>query len=162
MTSAASPPRARCDRSEAPGSSAEKKYESYIAGRETKFASALRSAVPSARLGRSLTTVYGGVAMSLPANQVAALLRVPGVVAVQSGRAATSRSPTPARRSSAPRPSGRSWAAQANAGKGVIFGDLDTGVWPEHPSFADNGNLAAPAGQGRRHRARPATSVTTR
>ena len=31
------------------GSSAEKKYESYIAGRETKFASALRKAVPSAR-----------------------------------------------------------------------------------------------------------------
>ena len=35
-------------------------------------------------------------------------------------------------------------AARPNAGKGVIFGVLDSGVWPEHPSFADQGNLAAP------------------
>ncbi len=26
----------------------------------------------------------------------------------------------------------------------MIFGDLDTGVWPEHPSFADNAGLGAP------------------
>ena len=33
---------------------------------------------------------------------------------------------------------------QALAGQGVIFGDLDSGVWPEHPSFADNAGLGAP------------------
>ena len=33
---------------------------------------------------------------------------------------------------------------QALAGQGVIFGDLDTGLWPEHPSFADNAGLGAP------------------
>ncbi len=27
---------------------------------------------------------------------------------------------------------------------GVIYGNLDTGVWPEHQSFADLGNLSAP------------------
>ncbi len=29
-------------------------------------------------------------------------------------------------------------------GRGVIYGNLDTGIWPEHPSFADLGNLGAP------------------
>ena len=32
----------------------------------------------------------------------------------------------------------------AGAGTGVIFGVLDTGVWPEHPSLADQGNLPRP------------------
>ena len=31
--------------------------------------------------------------------------------------------------------------SRRNAGQGVLLGNLDTGVWPEHPSFADQGNL---------------------
>ena len=38
---------------------------------------------------------------------------------------------------------GGAWM-QGFTGKGVVVGVIDTGIWPEHPSFADDGRLDAP------------------
>ena len=125
------------------GASNETKYETYIAGRERTFASSLSRAVPTAKVGRSLRTVYGGVAAVLPANTIAALLRIPGVVAVQKDELRQPLTDSSTKFIGADSLN-KSLGGAANAGKGVIFGSLDSGVWPEHPSFADNGNLGAP------------------
>ena len=117
-------------------------------------------AVPTARLGQSLRTVYGGVALTVPANEIGDVLALPGVVAVQRDEL---RQPLT---DSSPSFIGADTlypelGGTADAGKGVIVGVLDTGAWPEHPSFADQGNLAAPPARAD-GTPRAATSATTR
>lgn len=130
------------------GAGAEKKYERYVATEENAFVSALRSRVPAARPGTRLRTVYGGVAVRVPANKVADLLAVDGVVAVQKDEVREPQTDASAEFIGAtsvyPRLGGT-----ANAGAGVIIGVLDTGAWPEHDSFADRGNLKPPPGPAR-------------
>jgi subtilisin family serine protease len=124
-------------------SAAEQAYEAYTTSMESTFVAALHQAVPAARVGVSLRQVYGGVAVSLPANQVAKLLSLPGVAAVQPD--ALEHPLTDASPGFIGAPT--IWdqeGGQAVAGKGVIFGSLDTGIWPEHPSFADDGSLGPP------------------
>ncbi|WP_426508741.1 S8 family serine peptidase [Dactylosporangium sp. McL0621] len=125
------------------GSADEKRYENRIAGIEDKFLADLKKQVPDAKVGQRLRTVYGGIALSVPADKVGAILAIDNVVAVQADSA---RQP---QTDSSPQFIGADQVypqlgGAPNAGKGVIFGSLDSGVWPEHPSFADNGNLGAP------------------
>jgi len=123
---------------------AERAYNAYIGKVDGTFRASLTAKLPTAAAGMSLRTVYGGVAVKLPANQVKSLLSLPGVAAVQADTLqhvdATVESPTFI---GAP----TLWnklGGQALAGSGVIFADLDTGIWPEHPSFADNPALGTP------------------
>ena len=130
------------------GSSAAKAYTSYLAANERSFSASLAKVAPGAKVTRSYRLVYGGVAAVVPANKVRAILGIDGVVAVQ--RDAMRHQLTDA--SAAFLNAGPVYSAlggKANAGKGVIYGNLDSGVWPEHPSFADQGNLAAPPGPAR-------------
>lgn len=119
-------------------------YSSFIAGVEAKVVSGIRARVPSASIRGSFRTVYGGVAATLPANQVKELLKVDGVVAVQSDvLLQPTTDATPAFTGA-----DQVWPAlggSTKAGEGVIVGVIDTGIWPEHPSFTDNG-ISAPAG----------------
>jgi hypothetical protein len=130
------------------GSLAERRYESYLAQQEAEFADALAAQVPGARVRQSLRTVYGGVAALVPANRVRDLLAIDGVVAVQNDE------PRELLTDSSPEFIGADTiypdlGGDSDAGKGVMIGVLDTGAWPEHPSFADQGNLDPPPGPAR-------------
>ena len=119
-------------------------YDAYTADRSRKITAGARKAAPAMKVSSAYSTAYGGVAASLPANQIAALLKVDGVVAVQQDKleqplddntsfiGATAVWP--------------SLGGSANAGSNVIVGVIDTGIWPEHPMLRSG----QPWGSGRR------------
>jgi Subtilase family/Fibronectin type-III domain/PA domain len=127
---------------------AKQRYVAYIVGKEKAFKAELGQRVPGALLGTSLRTVYGGVVGQVPANRIADVLKIPGVVAVQRDRLNHLLTDSSPEFLGAPTVYSQ-LGTTANAGQGVIYGNLDTGVWPEHPSFADLGNLPAPPGPAR-------------
>ncbi len=87
--------------------------------------------------------MYGGVALSVPANQARDLLKLPGVAAVQQDNPQKLLTDSSGDFIGAPTIYNK-LGGSANSGKGVIVGILDSGVWPEHPSYADPGTLPAP------------------
>lgn len=124
---------------------AARKYEKHIEEVEGTFLAELSKSVPNARAGQRLRTVYGGIALRLPANKAATLLKLPGVAAVQEDRPEHLLTDSSAAFIGAPAIYSRLGGAPSS-GKGVVVGVLDSGVWPEHPQFADPGTLpAAPA-----------------
>jgi subtilisin family serine protease len=127
------------------------RYSGYVRGVEGRFLRSLRSRLPAARAGRSLRTVYGGVALRVPGNRVADLLSLPDVAAVQKNALEKPLTDASPEFIGAPTLYGQLGGA-ATAGQGVIVGVLDTGAWPEHPSYVDHGLPAPPPrpGGGRR------------
>ncbi|WP_447924434.1 S8 family serine peptidase [Georgenia muralis] len=127
---------------------AERAYGRHVAELESEVVADLAAAVPALEVGQSLRTVYGGVSAVIPAAAVEDVLAVDGVVAVQLDelrQPLTDSSPEFINAT----PVYDALGTAADAGAGVIYGNLDSGVWPEHPSFADLGNLAAPPGDTR-------------
>ena len=125
-------------RSLAQNAAAVSAYTSYVASREQADVSAIAARIPSARVTARFRTVYGGVAMQVPANQIRALVATPGVVAVQRDKLAHPLTDASAHFVGAD----QVWpqlGGQSLAGDNVLVGDLDTGIWPEHPSFNDAG-----------------------
>jgi hypothetical protein len=112
-------------------------YARQVARTETAITASVKRAVPAAKIGTSLRVVYGGVAMVIPANTAKDLVKVPGVVAVQADTLNKKLTDSSPEFVDAP-PVWQSLGGQATAGAGVLFADLDSGVWPEHPSFAAN------------------------
>ena len=113
-------------------------YARHVARTEADVVADMEAAVPALQVTSSFRVVYGGVSATVPANQVEQLLEVPGVVAVQADELnQLLTEETPQQIGAGPVWTGL--GGQATAGNGVLFASLDTGVWPEHPSFADTG-----------------------
>jgi subtilisin family serine protease len=125
-------------------SDAARRYQGYAQDVEQRFLDALRARVPAARARTRLRTAYGGVALTLPSNQVAELLKLPGAVAVQRDRLEQPLTDSSPAFIGAPTIYDQLGETADDAGKGAIVGVLDTGAWPEHPSYVDHGNLPAP------------------
>ncbi|HEX3540734.1 MAG TPA: S8 family serine peptidase, partial [Acidimicrobiales bacterium] len=130
-------------------SSAAVAYTSHINSVEGTFVAALHKALPSAIVGQSYHTVYGGVSVQVPANQVKLLLSLPGAVAVQGDNLHQAEATVAPVADDDAEFIGANSAysalgSNATAGAGVIVADVDTGVWPEHPSFAARSDLGTP------------------
>jgi subtilisin family serine protease len=113
-------------------------YLAHIEKKEQRISSDIQAGVAGVEIRDSFRVAYGGVAMSLPANQVGNLLKIDGVAAVQRDDLRQPQTDATPEFLGAP----DVWAqlgGQPTAGEGVIVGVLDTGIWPEHPSWEDPG-----------------------
>lgn len=125
---------------------ASRNYLAYLDQRQRAFARQAMAAIPQARLAARYRLVFGGVAMIIPASQLDRLAALPGVAWVQRDElrhADTDRSP----QFIGADVLWRALAANPKlgaGGEGVIVGVIDTGIWPEHPSFADDGSYPPP------------------
>ncbi len=122
------------------------RYLRYLDQRQRDFEAQASAAIPQARVLAHYRYVYGGAAVVLPESQLARLAKLPGVVGVERDQLRhvdTDRSPQfigadVIWRALAANPS------LGAGGQGVIVGMIDTGIWPEHPSFADDGSYPPP------------------
>ena len=107
---------------------------SQLAEERRTFAAAVARSLPSSRIVHDLNVVVGGVSMVVPEEDIATLSRLPGVKKVYRDELLqldTDRSPAFI--------GAKVLHALGNEGRGagVVVGVLDTGIWPEHPSYSD-------------------------
>ncbi|GAA1725003.1 S8 family serine peptidase [Isoptericola hypogeus] len=117
-----------------------RRYRGYVEDQAGSITADVEAAVPGTEVVATYETVYGGVAALVPGDQIRALLDVPGVVAVQENRLEKPLTDSSVEYIGAPA-AYEELGTEAEAGDGLVLGNIDTGIWPEHPSFADHGNL---------------------
>lgn len=105
-----------------------------LAEKRRAFQAAVSRELPSAKIVHDLSVVVGGVSMIVPEDRVEELSRLPGVKQVLRDELLqidTERTPSFI--------GANQLHAMGNEGRGagVVVGVLDTGIWPEHPSYSD-------------------------
>jgi subtilisin family serine protease len=120
-------------------------YRSYVTGLEKRVLRAVDGKIPRSTVGRSFRLAYGGVSLQLPANEVVALLAIPGVAAVQKDSLNQPLQVEEPYQSIGAEAVWNELGGPVATGQGVVVANLDTGIWPEHPMFDDLGLAAPPA-----------------
>lgn len=120
------------------------RYMGYLSARHD----AVLAAAGGGRKLYSYGYVYNGFAAEMTAAQASRLGRSPGVLAVsKDGLRRQAMSITPSFLGLTG--NGGFWSQTGATGEGVVIGMIDSGVWPEHPSFADRGYAPIPGWRGR-------------
>ena len=121
-----------------PNAPAVMRYKSYLSSRQD-------ATLQAAGGGKKLYNygyVFNGFAAELSEAQAAKLAQMPGVLAVTKDEIRKMDTATTPAFLGLTGPTGF-WASKAK-GEGVVIGIVDSGIWPEHPSFSDrtgtNGN----------------------
>lgn len=123
-----------------PNSAHVKKYEKFLDQNNIKFAAALEASIPDAEVTQSYEYVIGGVAAIVPSDELTRIAKMEGVSAIyldELNQLDTEASPAFIGADDL-------WddlGGQSVAGESIIVANIDTGIWPEHPSVADPGPL---------------------
>ena len=111
-------------------------YLEHLAKVENTFEATAAKALSKVQVINRFDVILGGVSLLVPADQVSILAKLPGVKAVYPDELLQIDTDNSPQFIGAP----STWnqlGGQKSAGEGVIVGVLDTGIWPEHPSFSD-------------------------
>jgi subtilisin family serine protease len=150
----ATSPKATGQRKLSTTSGAARQYRTYLADRERSALDRVPGGRPT--VAYSYGVAFAGFAARLTAGQVTALRRAPEVARVFEDAKAQVTAVDPdtvlgGGASTPPIPDGASYLGLSKsgalwdrlggydqAGSGIVVGDIDTGITPQHPSFADN------------------------
>jgi hypothetical protein len=119
-------------------------YERHLSAIDARVTTAIQNRIPQAKVLRSFHLAYGGLSVLVPANRARDLLSIDGVVAIHEdtlNKPLTNVTPRFVKAEQV-------WPGIGGdilAGSDVLVGVLDTGIWPEHPSYED---LGLPAFEG--------------
>src|SRR5215831_10112922 len=122
---------------------ASRRYLRYVNRKLGAFERAARRVAPRTRITHTYNLVYGGVSMLVPPSKLRQLARLRNVVSIQRDTLEHVQTDVTPQFIGAP----TVWqklGGQGSAGEGIIVGVLDTGIWPEHPSFSDPDPLGKP------------------
>jgi uncharacterized repeat protein (TIGR01451 family) len=103
---------------------------------DDSFDASALEAVSGGKITHRYQKIFNGASLVVGADKVADVASLPGVTAVYADELLKPDTETSPAFIGAP----TVWSAlggQESAGEGVVVGVLDTGIWPEHPSFSD-------------------------